>query len=129
MIFDKQSARKAATCGFAFALLVGVAAGCGGDASAMGPTGSVLSNLEIVSVQGNVPASTTQGYGQLTLTATCPAGKKVIGGGFAVTGDLPGGAYAYQSLPSASGSWTAAINNTFVNPQTATVYATCALAS
>ena len=100
MIFDmKQSARKAAACGFAFALLVGVAAGCGGDASAIHSDGDL------------------------------PAGKKVISGGFAVTGELPGGAYACQSFPLASGSWTAAINNTFVNPQTVTVYATCALAT
>jgi hypothetical protein len=121
----KQLARRATVSGFALALLVGAAAGCG---NTTGPTGLVLSDLEIVSVQGNLPASTAQGNGQLTLTASCPAGKKVIGGGFAVTGQLPGAAYAYQSYPTGAG-WLAAINNTFANPQAVTVYATCALQS
>ena len=121
---------------------------CEGDSGPVGPTGPPgptgsqgpigsqgpggppgVSNLGIVSVAAPVPASGPDGNGQVTVRADCPTGKKVIGGGYAITGDIPGAATAYRSFPSDDVSWTVAVNNTYVQSQTVNAYAICAIVS
>lgn len=94
-----------------------------------GPTGEMglpgLSALEVVTRDSTVAGSPSQPVIQVD----CPSGKTVLGGGFNVHGALPQAAYAYQSYPSSEMSWAIAVHNSFVDPQTFTAYAVCAVVS
>jgi deoxycytidylate deaminase len=75
--------------------------GVQGPAGATGPSG--VSGYEIVSTGfQDIPAG-----GQSDITASCPAGKRVIGGGF----EGNSFAYAYKSFPSSTVAWTIGLRN------------------
>lgn len=72
-----------------------------------------VSPLVIVTVSGSIPAAGPQGNGQTTLRVDCPSGDKILRGGYAITGEGAGFAYAFQSYPSSDASWTVSANSTF----------------
>jgi hypothetical protein len=68
-----QAIRQSTAYCFVLALFAGAAIGCGGDALASTPSSSVLSDLEIVSVEGTLTGAAPEtGPAQFQLTATCP---------------------------------------------------------
>ena len=72
-------------------------------------------------------ASMTVAAGQqASLTATCPVGTSVIGGGMVVS-PLASGALPEASIPDSAGkSWAVTLDNTTTQPDTLTAYAICA---
>jgi hypothetical protein len=98
-----------------------------GDTGATGPKGDKgdsgsagVSGYEVATTAGVIPAG-----GMSNLFATCPAGKKAIGGGFAAGQPVE----VQQSLPANNGSaWNVYAKNT-ANAQTQLwVYAVCVTA-
>jgi hypothetical protein len=67
-----------------------------------------------------------------TETATCPAGTKVLGGGYSIAAADPGGVVATASFPSGTGTWQVnaqvVAGFTLTGTWTVTAYATCATA-
>jgi hypothetical protein len=67
-----------------------------------------------------------------TETATCPAGTKVLGGGYSIAAADAGGVVATASFPSGTGTWQVnaqvVAGFTLTGTWTVTAYATCATA-
>lgn len=85
--------------------------GPAGPAGPAGTGGGGLSDLEVLSTLNPSPPVTVASFGTLTGTATCPAGKRAIAGGFESAGG------AVQMLPTASfpnteSSWRVVLRNT-----------------
>ena len=98
-----------------------------GPAGIQGPTGLPgVSNYEIVSRSVTLPAA-NGGFGTLTITADCPAGKMVLGGGIN-TGDDIRNIIAQDSYPNLSGTgWTLLITNGYTIQRTVVIYAICVI--
>lgn len=84
---------------------------------------SKLKGHEIVTNTGTVPATNPA---RATITATCPSGKKVMGGGWTEADEVNGPVLEkYSSYPDTSSSWSVRFwKNGGVNKD-ATVYAIC----
>jgi hypothetical protein len=95
-------------------------AGAQGPAGPAGPAGtSGISSLELRTAALPVPA-----LGPASATATCPAGKKVTGGGWSGLGP---GLQITQSYPAATlQGWTVDAHSLSGIPHSVTVYALCA---
>ena len=109
----------------------GGAPGPQGPQGPSGPQGPVgMSGWEIISVSGRVPASggPDPAQARLVLHAECPAGKRVIAGGFAYSDPDPNAQmpWAFQSYPSSERVWTVAFQNWIARPQEVSAYAICA---
>jgi hypothetical protein len=63
---------------------------------------------------------------RLVLTAECPAGKRLLGGGHTIA-DSKADLVVYQSYPSTDAAWTVAAENTSELPRGVTSYALCAI--
>lgn len=63
---------------------------------------------------------------RLAVTVECPAGKRVLGGGFTVS-DLKPNLVVSQSYPSTDRAWTVTLENTSAQPRGVTSYALCAI--
>lgn len=105
-----------------------------GDKGDRGPAGPVgISGYEIVTVAQTSGAATTAFFGGQA--ATCPSGKKVLGGGASVVstgGSVTGGYNVLQDGPSGDNGWLAVFS--ISNPPgfgafVRTVYAICAKVS
>jgi Collagen triple helix repeat (20 copies) len=92
-------------------------AGPAGPQGPQGPAGTV-SGSQIVSNAASVAAVTT-----ITVSVSCPAGTILLGGGYQVS-NTAADQRIPASYPSASGTWTATIQNK-LTPVTFTVYAVC----
>jgi hypothetical protein len=94
------------------------AQGVPGPAGPAGPAGpSGTSGYEIVRAVANVGSNQP-------ITATCPTGKKVLGGGVEIPGGAPGTIYA--SIPTSTGDgWIGGFHQTNITMQL-TVHAICA---
>jgi hypothetical protein len=78
------------------------APGAAGAAGAIGATGATgMSGYEVV--QGNLGAGSASGFNVADSTASCPAGKRVVGGGLDSTGNNAD-IYLVRSQPSLSGT-------------------------
>ncbi|MBA3641711.1 MAG: collagen-like protein [Acidobacteria bacterium] len=85
--------------------------GPAGPAGPAGTGGGGLSDIEVLSTLNPSPPVSVASFGTLTGTATCPAGKRAIAGGFESAGG------AVQMLPTASfpnteSSWRVVLRNT-----------------
>jgi hypothetical protein len=92
-----------------------------------GPPGAGVGGLERTSSQ-----SSTDSTNSRSLPATCPSGKRVLGGGASVTGDGAANVTISESFPNSSlNGWTAAARESDATDATwqLTVYALCAAAS
>lgn len=105
--------------------------GPAGPAGPAGTGGGGLSDLEVPSTLNPSPPVTVASFGTLTGTATCPAGKRAIAGGF----DSGGGAVQMvptASFPNTESSWRVVLRNTtggsLANAQVR-VYVVCVPAS
>ena len=98
-----------------------------GPAGIQGPMGLPgVSNYEIVSGSVTVPAA-GPGFGTITTTADCPAGKMVLGGGIN-TGDDIRNIIAQDSYPNSSGTgWTLLITSGYTTQRTVVIYAICVI--
>jgi hypothetical protein len=97
-------------------------AGSAGPAGPAGPAG--VSGLQIV-----LAATSDADVDEHTVSANCPAGKRVIGGGaFTGGGGARNGAALLSSYPSGDATWTAEAyeNDTNVEPWHLRAYAICA---
>ena len=96
--------------------------GAKGDKGDPGAPG--LSGVQIVTAQKNVVNKTAD-----ELTATCPAGKRVIGGGNNTNKIVVGGGFGplvYLSRPSSNTGWRVGMAASPAQSWTLTVYAVCA---
>lgn len=101
------------------------AAGSDGAQGSMGVPG--ISGYEIVSQSVVVPAASGGGFGTLTATVDCPAGKMALGGGIN-TGDDIRNIVAQDSYPNSSGTgWVLLITSGYPTQRTVEIYAICAL--
>ena len=90
----------------------------------VGPRGAPgVSGLEIMTAAGATDSTTTK-----TVTATCTAGKRVIGGGARAIGTGTPDIAVSESYPATSNQWTALAReiNAVGGNWTLTVYALCA---
>lgn len=95
------------------------ATGATGQQGAVGPQGpGGVSGYEIVSEDVDVG-----GFGSASRDAFCPTGKKALGGGVWTNHSL-----ISRSAPFANG-WTGVVRNPFIDGETITVYAICAVVS
>jgi hypothetical protein len=81
-----------------------------------------ISTVTYVANQGSIPAD-----GGITLTASCPSGTTVIGGGASVADE--NNAYVNDSYPSGKTGWSADLYASPDGPISATVTAICAPAA
>jgi hypothetical protein len=98
-----------------------------GPQGLMGPAGPAgnggLSGWMVVSRAITIPSD------QSTQRIDCPAGKRVLSGGYAYDPDGSSPGWAYASFPSGSASWTVSFHNQRIVARTGTIYAICADAS
>jgi len=62
-------------------------------------------------------------------TVTCPAGKRVLGGGGHVAGAVAGAGYLWQSIPTSNTAWRVAYKNQTGSQISIWAYAVCATVS
>ena len=107
------------------------AAGAAGPMGPMGPMGPAgVSGLQVVSAYAFPVPTNVAAFASATATATCPAGKVAIGGGFEGSGDA-WFMYLYASYPSAPNAWTVSLKNRDTSAKNSVqvrVYAVCAAA-
>jgi hypothetical protein len=87
-----------------------------------------LSGWERVIVSAVIPPTADPAFLQrLVLSAECPAGKRVLGGGFTIS-DLghKHDVETYQSYPSSDRVWTAAFENPGSQARQVSTFAVCA---
>lgn len=78
---------------------------------------------EIVNATASIPVS---GSRRANVTATCPSGKVVTGGGWSQADDVNGADLTlYNSYPDSTTSWTVRLYNTGGSAKNATAYAVC----
>lgn len=82
-----------------------------GPAGPMGPAGPAgVSGHEIVSATAFPAPTNVASFASVTASATCPAGKVVVGGGYEGSGDA-WFMYNYASYPSSLSTWTVSLKN------------------
>ena len=82
-----------------------------------------ISGHEIVNNTVTIPVS---GNRRANVTATCPSGKKVVGGGWYQADDTNGAdLLLYNSYPDSSTTWTVRLYNFGGSAKNATAYAVC----
>ena len=100
-----------------------------GIAGTPGEPGSpALAGLQIPSVQATV-AGGNSATNFIHLRVECPAGTKVIAGGFRAEGNGSQFVSAFNSFPVSPTAWQVSLLNIFVGPVQVTAYATCLTAS
>ena len=82
-----------------------------------------LGGYEIVRTEGASPAHSVKGG-----SASCPAGKKVLGGGALPLSPAPEDQLVLQSHPATDREWQADVQNVSETPSNFVVFAVCALA-
>jgi hypothetical protein len=107
-------------------------AGPKGATGAQGPTGpqgppgtGVVSAWEIITVTKAFSLN-SGGIAPVTVTASCPSNKHILGGGFSFSSGDPT-TVTNQSYPSNPTTWTAIFRSPDIVPLTATIYAICAI--
>lgn len=91
----------------------------------LGLSGCAVTGHEIVQDRQLIPGATTQ-----TVVVNCPAGKKVLGGGFST--ETPDDVKLYTSSPSdgqgnlSATKWSVMVNNVGANARQTTAIAICA---
>lgn len=97
--------------------------GSKGDQGATGPSGpsgvSAYQRIESASV---VVQPNAVGFAM----ATCPSGKKALGGGGSISSNVAGAGFMAQSIPISDVTWQVAFKNTNTLPASITAFAACA---
>lgn len=102
------------------------ATGATGPTGPQGPPGTgVVSAWEIVTVTQTFNLN-GGGIAPVTVSASCPNTKHILGGGFSFSSGDPT-SVTDQSYPSSATTWTATFTSASVVPLTAVVYAICAV--
>ena len=94
-----------------------------GDKGDKGATGSPgISAHEFLQSAATSVAPNVSGFA----TATCPAGKRVLGGGGHIAGAVQGAGFLWQSIPLSNTEWRVAYKNTSAANVSIWAYAVCA---
>jgi Collagen triple helix repeat (20 copies) len=99
------------------------AAGPTGPAGAAGPPG--VSGYEVTSTTMSVPPGHGDYYDSSDVTAQCPTGKSVVGGGYYVGTINPSVVVSYSRPTTAKTGWEAFVYNGEATAINANVYAIC----